>query len=63
MFQKGKSALIDPNRGFSLTGDEAKHFEDWKKAPIKSCLTESAFEGKSGEADQRGIDLKVLFEK
>ena len=63
MFKKSKSALVDPSRGFTLTGDEAKHFEDWKKAPIKSCLTENAFEGKAGEADQRGIDLKVLFEK
>ena len=61
--KKNKSGLIDPNIGFSLSGEEAKNFEDWKKAPIKSCQTDNAFEAKAPEGDQRAIDLKDLFEK
>lgn len=61
--KKNKSVPIDPKVGFSLTGDEAKNFEAWKKAPVKSCQTDNAFEAKAPESDQRAIDLKVLFEK
>jgi hypothetical protein len=61
--KKTKSVLGDPTTNFSLTGDEAKNFEAWKKSPVKSCLSENAFEGQAATSDQRGIDLKFLFEK
>ena len=78
IFGKKKSSPSpgNPPDGPVLTGEQTKYFEEWKKAPLKSCSATEAFEGAKAETDDdsdnsgrgdflsgRGLDIAVFLAK